>query len=106
MDAAREAVACSVFKSAAKYVKSGTALVPDDAFTENYDLTLELFSLGAEVEGCIDNDAEIEAYCHEHEVIYHAVKPLDKIQCSNVQLSRLEATRRGRRWQSDYVWTS
>ena len=61
LDAARKAVACSAFKSAAKYVKSGTALLPDDAFTKNYDLTLELFSLGAKVEGYIGNDAEMEA---------------------------------------------
>lgn len=51
LGAAKKAARRSAFKSAAKYVHSAVISLPADALTNNYDLTQELLSLGAEVEG-------------------------------------------------------
>ncbi|KAL7540216.1 LOW QUALITY PROTEIN: hypothetical protein ACHAWF_010841 [Thalassiosira exigua] len=86
LGAAKKAVVCSAFMSAAKFVENGVELLPKDPFTYNYDLALELFSLGAEVEGFADNDTVLNTrYCEE--VFTHA-----DIRCYNAQLLRLGTT--------------
>jgi len=92
LEAAKEAVACSAFKSAAKYVKNGVALLPSNAFTNNYNLALELFSVGAGVEGCIGNSDQMQYYCGE--VFLHSANSLDKIRCYKSKLLWLGNSKR------------
>ncbi|KAL9181855.1 hypothetical protein ACHAXT_012198 [Thalassiosira profunda] len=92
--AARTAVSCSAFKSAAKWAKNGIALLPAHAFKVHYDLALELHSIGAEMEGFIGNDADMTAYCNA--VVHNARNTLDKMRCYNIQLSRLAYSKQGK----------
>lgn len=63
--AANKAVAFSAFESAASYCRYGIRLLPSDRWEEHYDLTLKLYSLGAETEGFLGNVETMEQYCNE-----------------------------------------
>jgi len=88
LEAAEKAVECSAFNSAAKYVHCSCKLLPVDAFENSYDLTLKVYSLGAEVESSVGNHLAAQTYYDE--VIQHARTPLDKVRCYDVQLSELQ----------------
>ncbi|KAL3938885.1 MAG: hypothetical protein SGBAC_006285 [Bacillariaceae sp.] len=65
LKAALKARSTSGFQSAATYVKAGIRHLPEDLWSSNRDLTLKLYSLGAEMEVALGNDNVMEEYIEE-----------------------------------------
>ncbi|CAB9519522.1 Transcriptional regulator [Seminavis robusta] len=85
LQAAQNAADASSFSSASKYVEHGVNLLPPALkWTDGYyDLTLHLYSLGAEVEYALSNVEAMQIYCDE--VLKQADRPLiDKFRVYNV----------------------
>jgi predicted ATPase len=76
--AALNAVNVSAFESASKYVSKGVTLMPVDSWSRHQSLALELHSLGAEVNGCLGNIAEMELHCNK--VLEQDIPLLDKMR--------------------------
>lgn len=62
--AANKAFSQSALQSAAKYVEYGAALLPRDHWKSHRDLTLQLFTLGAETEIALGNSRAAAGYCN------------------------------------------
>ena len=73
--ACSRAIVLSAFESGAEYAGKGIALLPDNAWQEYYDLTLNLYSNGAKAEGFISNRETMEKYCKA--VMAHEMVPLE-----------------------------
>ncbi|CAJ1962248.1 unnamed protein product [Cylindrotheca closterium] len=65
LKAALKARSTSGFQSAATYVQAGIRQLPDDMWSSNRDLTLKLYSLGAEMEVALGHDKVMEEYIEE-----------------------------------------
>jgi predicted ATPase len=61
--ASNVAMQISAFHAASLYTSTGISLLGDNAFSENYDLALDLYSTGASAESCLGNTEKMEAYC-------------------------------------------
>lgn len=62
--AATKAKSLSAFESASKYVEFGAAMLPRDHWTFHRELTLDLYTLGAETEIALGNNGAAAAYCN------------------------------------------
>ena len=63
--AGRRALDASAFDSAAEYAKQGIQLLPEDGWKVEYDLQLELYTIGAVSAGFIGEVETLEKYCSE-----------------------------------------
>jgi predicted ATPase len=61
--AGRKAISFSAFESAAAYAANGIRLLPENAWVNHYDLTLNVHTIGAQAEGFIGNTEMMEHYC-------------------------------------------
>ena len=76
--AAQTALVGSAFVNASRFAAEGIQLLPDDKWTSQYSLTLELYSIGAEAEGIRGNIDGAKAYCDE--VLNNASNVTDKLR--------------------------
>ncbi len=79
LTASQKAIKVSSFESAAKYAGKGITLLLDNAWdVDTYQLTLQLYSVGAKAEGFLGNVETMETYCRA--VIWRKDVPLkDKL---------------------------
>ena len=63
--AAKKAQRLSAIDSATSFAAKGISFLPEGTWTENPELSLELYSLGAEGEVCLGNFDAAEKYCNE-----------------------------------------
>jgi predicted ATPase len=93
LQATRKAVALSAFTSASKYAKKGIQLLPENSWSEHYDLALELNSCAAESEGSLGNKEAMEYYCNK--VLNRSEVPLsDKLRVYYVLVDNMANTYR------------
>jgi predicted ATPase len=93
LQATRKAVALSAFKSASKYAKQGIQLLPENSWSEHYDMALELISYAAESEGSLGNREAMEYYCNK--VLNRSEVPLsDKLRVYEVLIENMTHTYR------------
>jgi predicted ATPase len=93
LQATRKAVALSAFTSASKYVKKGIHLLPENAWSEHYNMALELNSYAAESEGSLGNKEAMEYYCNK--VLNQSEVPLsDKLRVYEVLVENMANTYR------------
>ena len=65
LEASRKAISLSAFEGAAEYAGKGIELLPtDSAWKDHYDLSLNLYTVGAKAEGYIGNVETMEKYCN------------------------------------------
>jgi histidine kinase len=62
-EAGCKAISLSAFESAAAYAAKGVRLLPENAWINQYDLTLNVHTIGAQAEGFIGNTEMMERYC-------------------------------------------
>jgi predicted ATPase len=95
LQATRKAVALSAFTSASKYAKNGIHLLPENSWSEHYDMALELNSYAAESEGSLGNKEAMEYYCNN--VLNRSEVPLsDKLRVYYVLVDNLTHTYRNK----------
>ncbi len=93
LQATRKAVALSAFTSASKYAKKGIHLLPENSWSEHYDMALELNSYAAESEGSLGNKEAMEYYCNK--VLNRSEVPLsDKLRVYYVLVDNMANTYR------------
>ena len=63
--ACQKAIATSAFQSAAEYAEKGIHLLPANAWTDHYQLSLQLYSTGAKAESFVGNIETAENYCNQ-----------------------------------------
>lgn len=63
--ASRKSFSLVAFESAAIYAACGIHLLPKDRWKLHYELALGLYSIGAQYEGYLGNQASMERYCNE-----------------------------------------
>ncbi|CAJ1947191.1 unnamed protein product [Cylindrotheca closterium] len=63
LKAGKRAMRLSAFLSSTRYVKNGIGMLPDNCWTTLQSLTLELYTLGAEVELALGHVEESKNYC-------------------------------------------
>ncbi len=64
LSASQKAIKVSAFESAAKYAGKGITLLLDNAWdVDTYQLSLQLYSVGAKAEGYLGNVETMETYC-------------------------------------------
>merc|ERR1712226_86116 len=63
--AGRKALDASAFDSAAEYAKQGIQVLSEDGWEVDYDLQLELYTIGAVSAGFIGEVETLEEYCSE-----------------------------------------
>jgi predicted ATPase len=91
LQATRKAVALSAFTSASKYAKQGIQLLPENSWSEHYDMALELNSYAAESEGSLGNREAMEYYCNK--VLNRSEVPLsDKLRVYDVLVNSMTIT--------------
>ncbi|CAJ1956433.1 unnamed protein product [Cylindrotheca closterium] len=61
--AAEKARSISAFRSAVQYTEHGISMLPRDCWTSHREMTLNLFTLGAEMELALGNSTTAERYC-------------------------------------------
>lgn len=85
LEAAQKATAASDFRSASRYVAKGVDLLPaEDKWSHQYyRLSLELYSLGGEVEASLGHGGAMRAYCEEILQLEKAPLP-DKYRALNM----------------------
>lgn len=54
----------AAFESAAAYAQKGIESLPEDCWTTHYDLSLKLYTIGAESEGFMGNTERMKKLCH------------------------------------------
>lgn len=79
--AAKKAVVASAFASAAKFALKGIEVLPQNNWVNNYNLTRELVSLCAEVEGYLGQFESMQMHCNE--VQMHAKDLSDTFRVHN-----------------------
>jgi predicted ATPase len=62
-ESGRKAISFSAFESAAAYAAKGIRLLPENTWINHYDLTLNVYTIGAQAEGFIGNIERMEHYC-------------------------------------------
>lgn len=86
--ATKKAVAISAFESASVYARHGIVLLPENKWTEDYELALDLYSLGAKAEGYLGNVDTMHKYCRA--VLSQNVgKEEDKLRVYNVMIDSM-----------------
>jgi predicted ATPase len=89
--ATQKAVAISAFTSASKYAKKGIHLLPENSWSEHYDMALELNSYAAELEGSLGNKEAMDYYCNK--VLNRSEVPLsDKLRVYDVLVDSMANT--------------
>ncbi|CAJ1927504.1 unnamed protein product [Cylindrotheca closterium] len=63
LKAGKKAMRLSAFLSSTRYVKNGIGMLPDNCWTTLQSLTLELYTLGAQVELALGHVEESKSYC-------------------------------------------
>mmetsp|Transcript_34058 Transcript_34058/g.82608 ORF Transcript_34058/g.82608 Transcript_34058/m.82608 type:complete len:655 (-) Transcript_34058:1171-3135(-) len=63
LKASKKARRLSAFQSTTRYVKTGIEMLPEDKWTSNQSLTLELYNLGAQVELALGHVEKSKKYC-------------------------------------------
>jgi predicted ATPase len=95
LQATRKAVALSAYTSASKYAKQGIHLLPENSWSEHYDMALELNSYAAESEGSLGNRLAMEYYCNK--VLNRSEVPLsDKLRVYEVLVNNMIRTFRNK----------
>ena len=80
--ACHASMSIAAFDASAGYAAFGIWLLGENKWEEHYDLTLDLYSLGAEAEGLLGNIKTMEVYYNE--VIAQEQKPVqDKLRVYN-----------------------
>lgn len=88
LKASQKAVRLSAFESAAKYAGEGIALLPDKAWENDYELCLQLYSIGAKAESFVGNVVTMEKYCEA--VLSQENKPMeDKFDVYNTLIDNI-----------------
>ena len=88
--AGKKAICSSAFEPAGSYLAKGIELLPDDHWESHYELSLELYSMAAEVKCCVGDFELMRRYCGE--VLDLANKPLiDKQRVYNALLNSMAA---------------
>ena len=87
--AAKRAAKSAAFIQAVHYLKTGLLLLPKNSWNTNYDLTLQLQSLLAEMNYC--NGSFDKASDIVDEVLAHATSLLDKLRVFSVSIKSLGA---------------
>ena len=86
--AGNKAMSLSAYEAASTYVSKGISLLGDNAWTEQYELALDLFSTGAEAEASLGNVVMMDVYCKT--VIDLSDKPMeDKLRVYTTWLASL-----------------
>ncbi|KAL3927739.1 MAG: hypothetical protein SGBAC_012957, partial [Bacillariaceae sp.] len=62
--AAEKAYLVSAYQSASSYIEFGAAMLPRDHWTTHREVTLDLYTLGAEVELALGNNEAAAGYCN------------------------------------------
>ena len=88
MEAAQKAKSMSAFCTAVRYTRLGIGILPGDHWRDHQELSLELYSTAAEVEGCTGNAIEMQEVCHEVFKQVH-VPILSKLRAYNAHLEFL-----------------
>jgi predicted ATPase len=82
--AAKTSVKVSAYESASRYASRGIDLLPPNPWKDHFDLSLQLHSLGAEVEGCLGRVSRMEYHC---DLVMQQNCPLiDKVRVYHVLL--------------------
>jgi predicted ATPase len=81
--ASQKAILCSAFDNAAGYAAKGIQWLPENAWVCDYELCLNLYTVGAKAESVLGNTETMERYCQQ--VIMHADFE-DKLGVYNVWL--------------------
>ncbi len=84
---ARNSAACD---AAADFLRYGLDALPPDAWTEQYELALSLFTEGCTVEYLVGRHQEAER--HFNEVLSHARRPADKTRVYEAKMNCLETS--------------
>jgi predicted ATPase len=85
----KEAIAKSHFPSAAKYLERGIHLLPNRCWREEYDLTIALHNISAEVSYMLGDFETVQRRCH---TIFHNAHVVDHtFPACSVQISILSA---------------
>ena len=88
LKASQKAVQLSAFESAAKYAGQGISLLPGTAWDDDYELCLQLFSVGAKAESFVGNVVTMEKYCQT--VLSQEQKPMeDKFDVYNTLIDNM-----------------
>lgn len=83
----------SAFDQATGYLTKGIELLPSDHWTNQYELSLDLFSTAAEAEFCVGNFEKMRQYCDD--IISQEDRPLlDKQRAYNTLLGSTTALHR------------
>jgi predicted ATPase len=86
---AKEAIAMSQFSSAAKFLDKGIHLLSDWCWREEYDLTIALYNISAEVSYILGDFETVQRQCH---AIFHNAQLVDHtFPACSVQISILSA---------------
>jgi predicted ATPase len=73
--ASQKAILCSAFDSAAGYAAIAIRMLPENAWVDHYELTLNLYTIGAKAEGVLGNTETMERYCKQ--VISKPDRPIE-----------------------------
>ena len=90
LQAARKAISLAAFASAARYAKQGVNFLPENRWSsaEHYPITLELYSLAAEVESYLGNMESMQIYYSE--ILKQTDRPItDKLRVYHVKTDTL-----------------
>ena len=91
-EASRKAISFSAFESAAGYAAKGIQLLPQNAWVDHYQFTLNIHSIGAQAEGFLGNTETMERYCKQ--VLSQEDRPIeDKLEVYNTWIDSI--TNRG-----------
>ena len=86
--ACQKSFSMAAFASAAEYAAKGIALVSDSGWKERYDLKMDLYSMGAEVDSFLGNVERMRSYCTSV-MEKDGVAMEDKLRVQTVWLDRL-----------------
>lgn len=90
LTASKRSIAGAAFESAAEYLARGISLLPEDHWTSQYRLSLELYSAAAETHYCTGKLEKAKERCNE--VIAQSTQPiLDKERAYTVLLESINA---------------
>jgi predicted ATPase len=84
--AAQNAVSVSAFESASRYISNGLSLLPNNCWSDNESICIELHSIGAEVDWCLGKIDQMDYYCNA--VIEQDIPLLQKMRVYLVLLDR------------------
>jgi predicted ATPase len=73
--ASQKAILCLAFDNAAGYAAKAIRMLPENAWVDHYELSLNLYTIGANAEGVLGNTEIMERYCKQ--VISQPDAPLE-----------------------------